>query len=233
MVVHTEHQDAYWAAYYASQNTNPTPEQIAAIKNVDESGRAQAGSYASASSQIHRQQKRMSMTRMSIVGSSPKFSNEELVCHYNPESVRKSVSSEYLAGMGTTGVRTERYQFKQGKATTWSMTLLFSTWGDEFRTRHSSALSVKDSLGWIEETVRPSKKNSIWGERVDAKTGKADIYGGEQGGPPPVFVNLFDEPFVAFMTSADVTYKKLSPLTGEPIWAEVAVNFIEYVSVKL
>lgn len=232
--VSTAYRDNFLSAYESALNTNPTPEQKQAMKDAEEKGRSQAGSYeVGFNDQIHRTQKKMSLTRMSIVGSTPKFSNEEMVCHYNPESVRKTVSSEYNAGVGTTGVRTERYQFRQGKATTWSMTLLFSTWGDEFRRRHSSAMSVKDSLNWLAETIRPSKTNSIWGERTDTKAGKTEFFGGAQGGPPPVFVNLFDEPFVAFLTSAEITYKKLSPLTGEPIWAEVTVNFIEYVSVTL
>jgi len=230
----TSHRDAYMDAWYSSQNTNPTPEQKQAIKDLDVSGRDTAGRYeVSNSGQIHVAQKKMSITRMAIVGNSPKFSNDEMVCHYNPETVRKSVSSEYIAGVGTTGVRTERFQFKEGKANTWSMVLLFSTWGDEFRSRHSSAMSVKDSLNWLEETIRPSKTNSQWGERTDEKAGKFELFGGTLGGPPPVFVNLFDEPFVAFITSAEITYKKLSPLSGEPIWAEVSVNFTEFVSVKL
>ena len=188
------------------------------------------------SGSLHPKYKIMSMTRMGVVGSTLRFgtSDGELICHYNPETVQETVAAEYFTPMDTAGVRTERYSFRTGKATIWNMTLLFSTWGDDFSARDSRCLTVSQSLDWIKESIRPGKESKwlTWYSSGRDATGQNAMSKGD--GPPPVFVNLFpyskSNPFIAYIQQAQITYLKLNPETGEPIRAEVGVTFLEYVN---
>lgn len=172
---------------------------------------------------LHPNQKRMTLTKMSIVGADAKISDDVLTVHYNPESVQKTVASEYIASLDEPGVRTERYAFKRGKATSWNMTILLSTWGDEFRRRSNDTKTVDESLTWLEEAVRPSGKNIFGVRNKGGSLSKLE-------GPPPILVNLFNRTFLAYLQQAQIRYMKLSPESGEPVWAEVALSFIEFVN---
>jgi len=210
------------------------PSQQQAFRDVDQNvtGRDVGNSLAVNSVYgmgFHPQAKKMTLTRMAIAGNNPKFVKDqsaEMVCHYNPETVQENIGANYLTAQGVAGVRVERYQFKEARAKTWNMTILLSSWGDDMNRRHPACMNVKDSLNWIRECIRPPKATGYYERYSDGSVAQMDA-------PPPIFVNIFDEAFVAYMTDAVITYQKLSPLSGEPIRAEVNLSFVEYVNVKL
>jgi len=70
--------------------------------------------------------------------------------------------------------------------------------------------------------MRPAPGYS-WG-LVD-EIGKGEV---QTGSPPPVFVNLFDRSFQAYIKQAEIKYMKLNPMTGKPIRAEVGITFLEF-----
>jgi hypothetical protein len=167
-------------------------------------------------------QARMKIVRMSGAGGSEVFTNDFVICHYNPEEFTEELSASYQ-NLKVSGTAVQRIQFEFGNPRKWTMNLLFNEWGESAKDYPANRKSVDDSISALRTYALPLDgitKNSNWDARVNENPGAY--------APPILGVLLTKEAIICHLTSMSVTRTKINPVTLETIRAMVQVEFTEY-----